>query len=59
VGHPIGRAIEEFTAKGKPNFPRILNADLRPVIQIAHMSSPNAAASTVFLTGVPYAFDSF
>jgi hypothetical protein len=55
----IRRVIEEFTANGRPNFPRSLNANLRPVIQNAKISSPNAAASTIFLTGMPYAVDSF
>jgi hypothetical protein len=55
----IRRAIEEFTANGKPNFPRILNVYLRPVIHNAQMSSPKAAASTVFLTGIPSALGSF
>jgi hypothetical protein len=55
----IRRVIEELTANGRPNFPRTLNAHLRPVIQNAQMSSPNAAASTVFLRGMPYAIDSF
>jgi hypothetical protein len=55
----IRRAIEEVIANGKPNFPRILNADLRPIIHNAQLSLPNAAASTVFLIENPYALDSF
>jgi hypothetical protein len=55
----IRRAVEECTANGKPNFLRIINADLRPVIQNAQMSSSNAAASSVLLTVIPCALDSF
>jgi hypothetical protein len=40
-----------------PNFPRILNRDLRPVIQRACISSPNGRASNVFISGIPYALD--
>jgi hypothetical protein len=54
----IRQAVEEFTGNGKPNFPRILNADLQPVIKNAQRSLPKAA-SIVFLAGIPYALDSF
>jgi hypothetical protein len=53
------RAIEDSTRNGSPNFPRLLNKDLRPVLQHAHVSSPNGATSTVFLKGILYAVDSF
>jgi hypothetical protein len=53
------RSIKEFTANRKPNCPGSPNRDLRPVIHKAHIASPNAGASTVFLTGVPYAIDSY
>jgi hypothetical protein len=55
----ITQAIEEFTANRKPNLPRILNAGLRSVISNAQMSSSNAAASIVFLTGRSSAVDVF
>jgi hypothetical protein len=42
-----------------PNFPRILKHDLRPVLQHACVSSPNAGASNVFISGIPYALDSY
>jgi hypothetical protein len=41
-----------------PNFPRILNRDLRLVLQHAPVSSPNAGASNLFISGIPYALDS-
>jgi hypothetical protein len=36
-----------------------LNLDLRPVLQHARVSSPNAGASNVFISGIPYALDSY
>jgi hypothetical protein len=36
-----------------PNFPRILNRDLRSVLQHACVSSPNAGASSLFISGIP------
>jgi hypothetical protein len=41
-----------------PNFPRILNRDLRPVLQHACALSPNAGASRAFISDIPYALDS-
>jgi hypothetical protein len=46
-------------AQSIPNFLRILNHDLRPVLQHARGSSPNAGASKVFISGIPYALDSY
>jgi hypothetical protein len=42
-----------------PNFPRVLNRDLRHVLQHACVSSPNAGASNVFISGIPYALDAY
>jgi hypothetical protein len=42
-----------------PNFPLILNRDLRPVLRHARASSPNAGVSNVFISGIPYALDSY
>jgi hypothetical protein len=55
----IRRAIEDSIRNGSANFPRLLNRDLRPVLQHAHVSSPNGAASTLFLRGIPHAVYSF
>jgi hypothetical protein len=55
----IRRLIEEFIVNGQPNFLRSFNRYLRPVIQHTKIVSPNAAASAVFLTGTPYAIDSY
>jgi hypothetical protein len=41
------------------NFARKMDRDLRPVIQNAKITSPNAPASTVFISGIPYAVDIF
>jgi hypothetical protein len=40
------------------NFPCILDRDLQPVLQHACVSSPNVAASNLFISGIPYALDS-
>jgi hypothetical protein len=42
-----------------PSFPRILNRNLRPVLQHTCISSPYGPASTVFISGVPYALDTY
>jgi hypothetical protein len=42
-----------------PNFPRVLNRDLRPVLQHVRVSAPNADASNVFISGIPDALDSY
>jgi hypothetical protein len=59
---PIGRElldrIVELT-QSIPNFPRILNCDLWPVLQHARVSSPNVGASKVFISGTPYALDPY
>jgi hypothetical protein len=52
---PTGRELTQSI----PNFPRILNRDLRPVLRHARVSSPNAGASNVFISGIPYALDSY
>jgi hypothetical protein len=39
------------------NFPRQVNWQLRPVMQYASVSSPNAAFSNMFIEGIPYAVD--
>jgi hypothetical protein len=51
--HPIHRI------RSSANSPRILNRDLRPVFQHACPSSHNAAASAPFISGVPYALDTY
>jgi hypothetical protein len=48
--------IVHFT-QSNPNFPRFLNRDLRPVLQHVCVSSPNGAASNLFISGIPYAVD--
>jgi hypothetical protein len=59
---PLGREllghIVELT-QSIPNFPRILNRDLRPILQHARVSLPNAGASNVSISGIPYALDSY
>jgi hypothetical protein len=45
--------------KSNPNVPRILSRDLPPVLQHALISSPNAGASNVFISGIPYALDRY
>jgi hypothetical protein len=55
----IRKQINKFTEMNDPNFPRRLNRYLRPVIQNARIASPNSAASTIFITRIPYAVDSF
>jgi hypothetical protein len=53
----FGHIVE--LAQSSPIFPRILNCDLRPVLQHARVSSPNGGASNVFISGIPYALDSY
>jgi hypothetical protein len=58
---PIGRELLDHIVEltqSIPNFPRILNCDLRPVLRRAHVLSPNAGASNVFTSGIPSALDS-
>jgi hypothetical protein len=55
----LRREIERRTNEISPSFPRILNKDLRPVMQNANIQSPRAGGSTVFITGIPYARDSY
>jgi hypothetical protein len=59
---PMGRELLDHIvelAQSIPNFPRILNRDLRPVLQHARVSSPNAGASNMFISGIPYALHSY
>jgi hypothetical protein len=58
VGRELLDHIVELT-RSIPNFPRILNRDLGPVLQHARVSSPNASASNVFISGIPCALDSY
>jgi hypothetical protein len=48
--------IEE-QVRFNPNYARILNRDLRPVLQYANIHAPNAASSNLFIYGVPYGLD--
>jgi hypothetical protein len=41
------------------NFPRILNRDLRPVIQNSKINGPRGPGGTLFISGIPYALDTF
>jgi hypothetical protein len=59
---PMGRELLDHVVEltqSIPNFRRILNRDLRPVLQHARVSSPNAGALNVFTSGIPYALDSY
>jgi hypothetical protein len=59
---PIGREllnhIVELT-QSIPNFPRILNHNSWLVLQYARVSSPNGGALNVFISGIPYALNSY
>jgi hypothetical protein len=53
---PMGLVRKIVRATGhSPNFPRTLNASLRPVLQHASVSAPQGGGSTLFITGIPYA----
>jgi hypothetical protein len=59
---PMGREMLDHNfelTQSIPNFPRILNLDFRPVLQHAPVSSLNVGASNVFISGIPYALDSY
>jgi hypothetical protein len=59
---PMGRELLDHIVEltqSIPNFPRILNRDLRAVLQHARVSLPNAGASSVFISGIPSALDSY
>jgi hypothetical protein len=58
MGRELLDHILELT-QSIPTFLWILNRDLRPVLQHARVSSPNAGASNVFMSGIPYALDSY
>jgi hypothetical protein len=51
--------MESGTLLSDLNFPRRLNKELRPVIQNANISSPRGPASSIFITGIPYAVDTY
>jgi hypothetical protein len=53
----LSRILE--LAKENANFPRLLNRDLRPVIQNAEIRSPHGPAANLFISGIPYAIDTF
>jgi hypothetical protein len=55
----IRQQINKSAEMNDPNFPRRINKNPRPAIQNARIASPNSAASTIFIPGIPYAFDSF
>jgi hypothetical protein len=55
----LRREIERRTNETSPNFPRILNKDLRPVIENANIRSSRAGGSTVFITVFPSVRDSY
>jgi hypothetical protein len=44
---------------GNANFARWLNQHMRPLMHNAHMRSPRGPASTLFVTGMPYAVDAW
>jgi hypothetical protein len=46
-------------SESRPNFPRILNHDLRPVLQYTRISAPDSPASNLFISGVPYALNPY
>jgi hypothetical protein len=55
---PMGRELLDHIVEltqSIPTFPRIVNRGLRPVLQHAYLSSPNAGASKVFISGIPSA----
>jgi hypothetical protein len=58
MGKQLLNCIVQLT-ESNPNFPRILNRDLRPVLHHASVASPNGPASTLFISGIPYALDSY
>jgi hypothetical protein len=58
MGRELLDHIIELT-QSIPNFPRILNRDLRHVLQHARVTSPNAGASNVFISSIRYALDSY
>jgi hypothetical protein len=53
----LNRIIE--LTESNQNLWRILNRDLRPVLQYACVSCPNAKASHLFISGIPYALDTY
>jgi hypothetical protein len=60
--HPMPESILnkiKVRMLGRLTFPRILNCWLRPVIQNARISSHQGSGSSVFITGIPYALDTF
>jgi hypothetical protein len=60
--HEMHRDILAQIVEGshsRVNFPRILNRELRSVIQNAPISSPRGPGSSLFISGIPYAIDTF
>jgi hypothetical protein len=55
----IREEIDQLAEMNKPNFARRPNRYRRPVIQNTKIASLNASASTVFITRIPDAIDSF
>jgi hypothetical protein len=45
--------------ESRPNFQRILNHNLQPVLQYTLISAPNGPASNFLIFGVPYAVDTY
>jgi hypothetical protein len=43
--------------ESNPNFPRILNRYLRPVLQHTWVSSPNTGVASLFISRISYALD--
>jgi hypothetical protein len=58
VGRELLGPIVELT-QSISNFPRILNRDLRPVLQHVRASSSNTGASNVFISSIPCALKSY
>jgi hypothetical protein len=46
-------------SESRPNFPRILDHDLRPVLQYIRISAFHGPASNLFISGVPYALTTY
>jgi hypothetical protein len=45
--------------ESRPNFTRILNHDLQPVLQYTSTPAPHGPASNLFICGVPYALNTY
>jgi hypothetical protein len=51
--------IEKAINETSPNFLRLLNKNLPPVIQNANIASLRAISSIVLITGIPYSRDNY